>query len=179
MAGNLSSAIFLPLQLEVGASTAIYGLASYYLVDLLIHWTLVLAPLRYFFALIVGYINPSSSTIPPLFHYFFFLLLLSSFSLLYRSVVGLFIGLLPGIDNFAHLGGSAGGFLVSLLLVPRTREGRSLRYAKVASWVGPPLLVVYFGGGVVVLCVAALREEVWRCGWCEYMNCLPVAHWCK
>jgi len=136
------------LQLEVGASTAIYGLASYYLVDLLIHWTLVFAPIRYFFALSVG------------------------------SLLGLFIGLLPGIDNFAHLGGSAGGFLVSLLLVPRTKEGKSLKYAKIATWIGPPLLIIYFAGGVAVLCVGALREEVWRCGWCEYMNCLPVAHWC-
>lgn len=149
IAGNLASALFLPLELEVGASTAIYGLASYYLVDLLVHWTLVFAPLRYFFALIAG------------------------------SVVGLFIGMLPGIDNFAHLGGSAGGFLISMLLIPRTHAGKSLRYARVASWLGPPLLALYFAAGIAGLCVGVLREEVWRCSWCEYLNCLPIAHWCS
>lgn len=142
------SAVFLPFELEVGASTAIYGLGSYYLVDLLVHWSLIISPMRYFLGLMIG------------------------------SIVGLVFGLLPGIDNFAHIGGSAGGFLVSLLLVPRTKEGKSLKYAKVACIVGPPLLLIYFGLGIAILFTPVLRTSVWGCKWCEYLNCLPVFHWC-
>lgn len=149
VAGNLVSALFLPLQLEAGASTAIYGLGSYYLVDLFVHWSLIIQPGRYFMGLMIG------------------------------SILGLVFGLLPGIDNFAHIGGSAGGFLISLVLVPRTKEGRSLKYAKIATYLGPPLLLIFFGGGLSILFIPSLRAGVWRCHWCEYLNCLPIFHWCS
>jgi len=146
--GNLLSALLLPLQLEVGASTAIYGMGSYYFVDLMIHWSLIISPGRYLAGLVVG------------------------------TIIGVAFGLLPGIDNFAHMGGIIGGFIVSLLLVPRTKEGKSLRYARASLIVGPPLLVLYVVLCLVFLCVPSLRALAWGCRWCNYLNCLPFFHWC-
>lgn len=146
--GNLMSAVFLPLQLEVGASTAIYGMGSYYFVDLMVHWSLIISPGRYLAGLLIG------------------------------TVIGLAFGMLPGIDNFAHIGGIIGGFIVSMLVVPRTKEGKSLRYAHAALIIGPPLLVTYLVLCVVFLCVPSLRQLVWGCHWCEYLNCVPLFHWC-
>jgi len=146
--GNLLSTVFLPLQLEVGASTAIYGMGSYYFVDLMVHWSLIISPGRYLAGLIIG------------------------------TVVGLAFGMLPGIDNFAHIGGSIGGFIVSMLVVPRTKEGKSLRYARAALIAGPPLLAAYIVLCVVFVVVPSLRRLVWGCQWCEYLNCIPLFHWC-
>jgi len=148
IAGNLFSAVFLPYQLEVGASTAIYGLGSYYFVDLVVHWSLIVSPWRYFAGLMIG------------------------------TVIGLVLGLFPGVDNFAHIGGMIGGFLMSMVIVPRTKEGKSLKWARGALYSGPPLIALYLILCVVTLCVPAMREVAWECRWCRYFNCLPVFGWC-
>jgi rhomboid protease GluP len=40
----------------------------------------------------------------------------------YALLMGVFGLIFPGVDNYAHLGGFAGGYLVSLVLDPLTRE---------------------------------------------------------
>eukprot|EP01111_Echinosteliopsis_oligospora_P013596 TRINITY_DN4911_c0_g1_i2.p1 TRINITY_DN4911_c0_g1~~TRINITY_DN4911_c0_g1_i2.p1 ORF type:complete len:244 (-),score=38.98 TRINITY_DN4911_c0_g1_i2:56-787(-) len=151
IAGNLFSAMFLPQELEVGASTAIYGLSSYYLVDLIVHWPIIMGPWRYFAALMVG------------------------------DVVGLVIGLFPGVDNFAHIGGTIGGLLISMVMIPNRRisaKGRITRCRSITRILGYILLIVWFVLCFCCLYVGMMRDVVWNCHWCEYVNCLPVFHWC-
>jgi len=147
--GNLLSAVFLPLQLEAGASGAIYGLLSYYLADLFVHWSIIDNPRKYAAGLFLS------------------------------TLFGLLIGLLPGIDNFAHIGGTVGGLFISLLVIPRTLETRSvIRRAKISNILGLPLVLVFCALCIVTVYVPSVHDAVGHCHWCEYMDCLPIFHWC-
>jgi len=115
VAGNLTSAIFLPDLIEVGASGAIYGLSSYYIADLIVHWSVIEHPRKY------------------------------AMMLAGSTLFGFCIGLLPTIDNFAHIGGSVAGFLISLCMVPPTDAGAAVsRRAKAAMVTGYVLIAVFF-----------------------------------
>jgi membrane associated rhomboid family serine protease len=95
----LASSIFLPTQLSVGASSSLFGLTGVLLVDLVtilisgIHsklktWKITERPWRQLFSHFVS------------------------------IAITFLIGLLPMVDNFAHLGGLATGLLLSSLLLP-------------------------------------------------------------
>lgn len=87
---------------SVGASGAIYACISLELTDLLYNWKYEHRPMVRLIASIV------------------------------ITVIGFAIGLLPGLDNFAHIGGFAVGILGGAMLGPSIHETRRHR---VVTWV--------------------------------------------
>lgn len=100
-------------------------------------------------------------------------------SLILNTIIGLGIGLLPIIDNFAHIGGLLSGLLVSSILLTNTRrdqEGRRLTpcYSRVltilsaillASWIAASLYYIYNYDGQNF------------CSYCQNLNCVETPWW--
>lgn len=115
--GMVLSAVFLPNQVTVGASGAIFGLDSVLLVDLIKNWSLVKKPRRK--------------------------LLMIFGSLLFSFALGLF----PGVDNFAHFGGLVVGLLAAFIFLPSMHIGRwSMGKRLLQVCIALPLLLAYFIG---------------------------------
>eukprot|EP01089_Gocevia_fonbrunei_P021662 TRINITY_DN8499_c0_g1_i1.p1 TRINITY_DN8499_c0_g1~~TRINITY_DN8499_c0_g1_i1.p1 ORF type:complete len:298 (-),score=35.30 TRINITY_DN8499_c0_g1_i1:98-991(-) len=144
IAGNLLSAIFLPKQVEAGASPALFGLLSIYLVDLISNWKMYKAPKQELAKWII------------------------------TTAITLVLGVLPFIDNFAHIGGSLGGFLAVMIVVPS--NGISPTKIKVLRTVGVISSLIFFGVGFTLFYT---NEDVANdCDWCKYLSCIPAWGWC-
>lgn len=92
-------------------------------------------------------------------------------------LAALAIGLLPYIDNFAHIGGFGGGIIAGLVFVPTVTfgkwDGRRKRIMAILAF--PALVAIYFVG-------------IWRfyyepdstCDWCGWLDCVPQGStWCS
>mmetsp|Transcript_7139 Transcript_7139/g.21880 ORF Transcript_7139/g.21880 Transcript_7139/m.21880 type:complete len:463 (+) Transcript_7139:199-1587(+) len=86
--GNLLSAVFYPDAVTVGASGAVFGLIGVVFVDTIGNWKKIERPW------------------------------LKMGGLIFTIVVSFGLGLLPGIDNFAHIGGWAVGMATGMLVLP-------------------------------------------------------------
>ena len=102
--GNLASAIFVPYKPDVGPSGAQYGLIACLFVEFVQSWQLLDQPWVSFFIF-----TKKFST------YFF------QYAVLKLAVIAVFLflfGLLPWVDNYAHLFGFISGILLSFALLP-------------------------------------------------------------
>lgn len=153
LAGNVCSCVFLPAQITVGASGAVFALFGAIWAEFLNHM-----------------------------HYYRgFDCFATFFSLLLSTAFNLCIGLMPLVDNFAHVGGFVAGFFAGciLMLQPEvlpngaTKEPTGLQKCLgMAGMVG--LSVVIFVG------FFCLYFEVDFKGWCtvcEYVNCVETPWW--
>lgn len=132
---------------SLGASGSLFGIIGVLLLDLLQKWKL--------------YRNPCTELTK--------LLLMIIFTFL--------LGLLPGIDNFSHIGGFVMGILTGLVLVP------TIDFSKIHKRFNWSLRVVFLP--IVVLLFFLLIRNFYvqsdpanTCRWCKYLSCLPVAGWC-
>jgi SNF family Na+-dependent transporter len=141
--GNLASCIFLPTLLEAGASSSIMGLLSVFLVDLAANWKFYESPRRELSKWVIT--------------------LLLTFA----------IGLLPWIDNFAHLGGFIGGFICSSIVLP---NNCSLRNSLKVRVLGVVMLLLVYGLGFALFYARVNIPQ--QCGWCKYLSCIPITNWC-
>lgn len=94
------------------------------------------------------------------------------------SVLGLALGLLPGIDNFSHIGGFCIGILGGMIFAPSIHATRKhMLVVWILRVVGLGLAVAYF----VALSLNFYRsaDPSQACRWCRYMSCLPVFSSCK
>ncbi|KAG5458643.1 MAG: hypothetical protein BJ554DRAFT_1096 [Olpidium bornovanus] len=83
------------------------------------------------------------------------------------------LGLLPGFDNFAHIGGFLGGFISGLIFLPRIHFGKWDRRLKIgAVVVAVPLLVTLYALAVKNFYRSENPSD--SCSWCRYLSCLPV-----
>lgn len=78
-------------------------------------------------------------------------------------------GLLPWIDNFAHIFGFISGFFLSFAFLPYISFGRMDMYRKRLQII--VFLVVFLGlfAGLVVL----FYVYPIKCDWCELLTCIP------
>ena len=94
-------------------------------------------------------------------------------------VVALIIGLLPNVDNFAHIGGLATGILLSFIFVSYHPP-----YGDLASLKSHQKAFRYFNIIMVIIClvtftaiyvvVFVLFYEVQpNCSGCQYFTCIP------
>ncbi|MBA0767940.1 hypothetical protein Gotri_016786 [Gossypium trilobum] len=98
--GSLMSALFLQSNISVGASGALFGILGSMLSELITNWTI--------------YANKVASFV----------------TLLVIIAVNLAVGILPHVDNFAHIGGFLTGFLLGFVFLIRPQFGWvSQRYA--------------------------------------------------
>jgi membrane associated rhomboid family serine protease len=147
--GNMASAVFLPETLQVGASSAIFGLFGIFAVDLAVNWC-VHTHRR-----------------------------LKVIQIIASTVLSLLVGIAPHIDNFAHVGGLVFGVLASLVCVPRQWavaahwERAARRKTRVRALVGVTVIVV-----ALVLLGVALWSH-FTCSWCHAATCLPWFEECK
>ncbi|RKP18511.1 hypothetical protein ROZALSC1DRAFT_29814 [Rozella allomycis CSF55] len=89
-----------------------------------------------------------------------------------QLVVSFSIGLLPGIDNFAHIGGFVTGILASCILTPKIfysswDKGRKIILMIICF----PILVGLFLYGFLAFYSNISSTEI--CSWCKYLDC-PV-----
>lgn len=137
--GNLASAIFLPYRAEVGPAGSQFGLLACLFVELFQSWQVLEKPWK-------AFLNLSG------------------------IVLFLFIcGLLPWIDNIAHIFGFLSGLLLSFAFLPYITFGTMDKYRKRAMIIISLLVFVgLFTSLVIWLYVYPIN---WH--WIEYFTCLP------
>ncbi|KAK9315106.1 rhomboid family-domain-containing protein [Lipomyces starkeyi] len=162
---------------STGASGALFGIIALSILDLLLNWQLHEHPKR---ALI---------------------------SHLIEIVIAFALGLLPGLDNFAHIGGFAMGILLGLVLLRsplklRERTGQPLandyypksktlkdrfqnlkivfsgRHPAWYLWVIVRLVTLVLAATLLIVLIRLFNKGGGHCSWCKYLSCLPVNGWC-
>ncbi|MQM17149.1 hypothetical protein Taro_050116 [Colocasia esculenta] len=112
------------------------------------------------------------------------------FSLLVIVLINLAVGILPHVDNFAHIGGFVTGFLLGFILLLRPQFGWMERHnlppeSRVKSkhmvyqyilWVTAMILLIAgLAVGLVMLFRGINGND--RCHWCHYLSCVPTSRW--
>ncbi|MBA0565051.1 hypothetical protein Golob_009947 [Gossypium lobatum] len=146
--GSLMSALFIQAGISVGASGALFGL---------LESGTSLSKLSYTFG-------------------FVFLQLAALLTLIFIVVINLAVGLLPHVDNFAHIGGFISGFLLGFVFLIRPQFGYA--YTLNTSFVIYFSFLSRFTFGLILLFRGVNLND--QCSWCHYMSCVPTKLWsCK
>ncbi|XP_063825280.1 inactive rhomboid protein 1 [Ostrinia nubilalis] len=142
VAGNMASAIFEPYRAEVGPAGSHFGLLACLIVEVIGAWPLLKHPRRALLRLI-------------------------------GIAIALFLlGLLPWIDNFAHVFGFVFGFLLSYALLPFITFGPYDRRRKIVLvWV----CMISAAGMLCALVALFYAAPAYECAACAYFTCLPLA----
>ncbi|KAL8200891.1 hypothetical protein R6Q57_012230 [Mikania cordata] len=158
--GSILSALFITTNISVGASGALFGLLGAMLSELLTNWTI--------------YANKAAAL----------------FTLVIIILVNLAVGMLPHVDNFAHIGGFLTGFLLGFVLLIRPQfswqerhnlpvDARSKSKYTIYQYVfwllSVILLVIGFTVGLVMLFKGENGNK--HCRWCHYLSCVPTSRW--
>lgn len=85
-------------------------------------------------------------------------------------IVLFIVGLLPFIDNYAHLIGLVFGFLLSFSLLPYVNFNTLDRRSKI---IGIVLSLIVSAGLFALLIVLFYVTPVYNCPYCHYFNCIP------
>ena len=92
-------------------------------------------------------------------------------------IVLFIIGLLPYVDNYAHLFGFFLGFLLSFALLPFIDFNKCDRTCKI---VGIVVCLVLAVGLFVFLTILFYVIPIYDCPYCHYFNCIPfTAKFCQ
>ncbi|XP_057801347.1 RHOMBOID-like protein 1 [Salvia miltiorrhiza] len=163
LGGSLLSALFIQSNISVGASGALFGLLGGMLAELIVNWTI--------------YANKVAAL----------------FTLVIIIAINLAVGILPHVDNFAHIGGFFSGFLLGFIFLIRPQFGWvNRRYSpagypsqspspkfktyQYVLWVlSLILLVVGLTVGMVLLLRGVDLND--HCSWCHYLSCVPTSKW--
>ncbi|GMH19654.1 hypothetical protein Nepgr_021495 [Nepenthes gracilis] len=158
--GSILSSLFIQNSISVGASGALFGLLGAMLAELMTNWTI--------------YTNKAAALL----------------TLLFVILINLAVGILPHVDNFAHIGGFLTGFLLGFVLLPRPHIGwltsqglptnvsmkSKYKAYQIVLWViSLILLIAGFTVGLVLLFRGENGYD--RCHWCHYLNCIPTSKW--
>ncbi|XP_062196941.1 RHOMBOID-like protein 2 isoform X2 [Phragmites australis] len=163
LGGSLMSALFIRSSISVGASGALFGLIGSMLSELITNWSL--------------YANKVSALL----------------TLVLMIVVNLALGILPRVDNFAHIGGLISGFFLGFVIFirpqvawlnqrrgtpgqqtsPVKRKHKTYQYI---LWLAAAIaLIVGFAVATVLLFRGYNANE--HCSWCHYLSCVPTKRW--
>lgn len=158
--GSIMSSLFIQENISVGASGALFGLLGAMLSELLINWTI--------------YSNKIAALL----------------TLVIIIAINLAVGILPHVDNFAHIGGFLAGFLLGFVLLVRPQYGwvdkrdlpadapvksKHKAYQYVFWVVAMVLLIAGFTVGLVMLFRGENGNK--HCSWCHYLSCVPTSKW--
>ncbi|KAF3784753.1 RHOMBOID-like protein 1 [Nymphaea thermarum] len=164
--GSLLSALFIQSSISVGASGALFGLLGAMLSELITNWTI--------------YANKFAALL----------------TLVFIIAINLAVGILPHVDNFAHIGGFISGFLLGFVFlvkpqygwvsrrnVPRGYNRPSVKskhkaYQYILLIVSSLLLIIGYSVGLAMLFRGVNGND--HCSWCQYLSCVPTSRWsCK
>ncbi|PKU70615.1 RHOMBOID-like protein 2 [Dendrobium catenatum] len=158
--GSILSSLFIRNSISVGASGALFGLLGAILSELITNWTI--------------YSNKAASLL----------------TLLLIIAINLAIGILPHVDNFAHIGGFVTGFLLGFVLLLRPQFGwverhnlpaeslvksKHKAYQYVLCVIALLLLISGFTVSLVMLFRGVNGND--HCKWCHYISCVPTSKW--
>jgi hypothetical protein len=114
-------------------------------------------------------------------------------TLVFVIVVNLALGILPRVDNFAHIGGLISGFLLGFVMfirpqfawinqrrvapgqqpAPVKRKHKTYQYI---LWLAAAImLIVGFTVAIVLLLRGYNAND--HCSWCHYLSCVPTKRW--
>eukprot|EP00249_Psilotum_nudum_P011298 c23086_g1_i1 orf=183-1346(+) len=162
--GSLLSALFLQKTISVGASGALFGLLGAMLSELITNWTI--------------YANKCAA--------------LSTLVLIVALNLG--VGILPHVDNFAHIGGFISGFLLGFILLVRPQLGwvdqanippgyevespiKSKHKAyQYIFWVMALVVLIAWLAVATVMVFRGVNAND-HCSWCHYLSCVPTSRW--
>jgi hypothetical protein len=161
LGGSVLSSLFIRNHISVGASGALFGLLGAMLSELLTNWTI--------------YTNKVAAVL----------------TLLFVVAVNMVLGILPHVNNLAHIGGFLTGFLLGFVVLMRPHFGWMERYGMPAGsnctsrkyllyqWIlmaiALLLVVIGFAVGMAMLFRGANAND--SCSWCHYLSCVPTARW--
>lgn len=158
--GSILSCLFLQNSISVGASGALFGLLGAMLSELLTNWTI--------------YTNKAAAII----------------TLLIIVAINLAVGILPHVDNFAHIGGFFTGFLLGFVLLIRPQFGwletqhlppqaRVKSKHSIVQYVFCAIALVLLIAGITTGLVLLFRGDNpnKHCKWCHYLSCVPTSRW--
>ncbi|XP_061359816.1 RHOMBOID-like protein 2 isoform X1 [Gastrolobium bilobum] len=158
--GSVLSSLFIRNSISVGASGALFGLLGAMLSELITNWTI--------------YSNKAMALV----------------TLLVIIVINLAIGILPHVDNFAHIGGFLVGFLLGFIFLPRPQFGwleqrrlpagvRLRSKYKAYQYVLWILSLILLIAGLSIALVMLFRGQNGydHCHWCRYLTCVPTNKW--
>ncbi|KAK7395284.1 hypothetical protein VNO78_15835 [Psophocarpus tetragonolobus] len=161
--GSVLSALFIGERISVGASGALFGLLGGMLSELLTNWSLYEKKLG------------------------------ALLTLVFVIIINLAVGVLPHVDNFAHIGGFLSGFLLGFVFLIRPQFGwikqrnvpqpysptltkPKFNIYKCIFWVlSLILLFVGFTTGLIALLRGVDANDY--CSWCHYLSCIPTSRW--
>ncbi|GMI97113.1 RHOMBOID-like 1 [Hibiscus trionum] len=162
--GSLMSSLFIRsgIHISVGASGALFGLLGSMLSELITNWTI--------------YANKFAALL----------------TLVLVIIINLATGVLPHVDNFAHIGGFISGFLLGFVLLirpqfgyisqknippgytaPRKPKHKTYQYV---LWIVSLILLIALFATVLVYLIRGVNMND-RCSWCHYMSCIPTPLW--
>ncbi|CAL0334096.1 unnamed protein product [Lupinus luteus] len=164
--GSLLSSLFIQSGISVGASGALFGLLGAMLSELLTNWTI--------------YANKCAALL----------------TLIVIIVINLAVGILPHMDNFAHIGGFISGFLLGFVFLIRPqykwvsqRNYPSGYVSRPVNSKHKPIQYVLWVISFILLCAGLVAGTVLllrgvdlnnHCSWCHYLSCVPTSKWsCK
>lgn len=158
--GSIMSSLFIQQNISVGASGALFGLLGAMLSELLTNWTI--------------YSNKIAALL----------------TLVVIIAINLAVGILPHVDNFAHIGGFMSGFLLGFVFLLRPQFGwaknrhsptdgrvksKHKAYQYVFMLAAAVLLIVGFTLALVMLFKGENGND--HCSWCHYLSCVPTSKW--
>ncbi|CAN6382173.1 unnamed protein product [Urochloa humidicola] len=165
LGGSLVSALFIQSTVSVGASGALFGLIGSMLSELITNWSL--------------YANKAAALV----------------SLVAVIALNLALGILPHVDNFAHIGGLLSGFLLGFVFLVRphfayqrsravggdgggvsTSKQRKHKTYQYVLWLAAAVLLVAGFAAATALLFRGYDANR-HCRWCHYLSCVPTKRW--
>ncbi|KAI8334994.1 hypothetical protein BC941DRAFT_378335 [Chlamydoabsidia padenii] len=131
----------------MGCNPAIFGLFGCCVIDIIFMWRLICQPSRHLIKIMVF------------------------------VVLGLLLGLLPGVDNFSQVGGFIGGLFIGVVSMPAVYYSK--RYQIMISCIRFVSIIVYISLTVLLWRVFYQSDEPGKlCPFCQYLSCLPIGGFC-
>ncbi|KAK1420818.1 hypothetical protein QVD17_22699 [Tagetes erecta] len=161
--GSILSSLFVRTTVSVGASGAIFGLLGGMLSELLTNWTI--------YSNVYGAIS----------------------TLILIILINIAVGILPHVDNYAHIGGFFTGFFLGFVILIRpqfkwinqkhvppgyiapTTRTKYKSYQYILLIISLIALLVGFVIGLILLSRGVDGNEY--CSWCHYLTCIPTPLW--
>ena len=165
--GNIISCLMQPEYILLGASGGIFGLIGICVADIVLNWKLLFLVFRNQDG------SPARWTVK----------FCSMFWLFFDLASNSIIGFTPYVDNFAHLGGLAYGFLLSLTVLQRLPlaffgRGNGI-YFKIR--IGTLRIMGAILAAALLVVTSILMSEsdgiVSPCYRCRYISCVPFPFW--
>jgi membrane associated rhomboid family serine protease len=165
--GNIISCLMQPEYILVGSSGGIFGLIGICVADIVLNWKLLFLVFKNRDGRPAGYL----------------VRFCSMFWLFSDLVMNSIIGFTPFVDNFAHLGGLAYGFLISLTVLQRLPlsffgRGNGV-FFKIRIGTLRVMGVVLAVALLVVTSILLSKSDGLKspCYKCRYISCAPFPFW--